>query len=194
MDEDHAPAQDRFLPRSCICVKRQRPVRSVGRAASVPPTRAASPCATRRHAPMRRVQSPVTAPRTRHGRQLSEIRSFPCKRSSPAGLDWLAERLPAGDDGSACVDSRLVPEPFRVAVPQPVLDELARRLDAARWPEAYVLDGGEDAARLQRIRRLFERWRGDYDWRQHEARINEYEQHMATGLHVLKAGSSGPRL
>jgi epoxide hydrolase-like protein len=87
----------------------------------------------------------------------------------------------------------VAPTPFRVAVPQAVLDELARRLDAARWPEAYALDGGEDAARLARIRRLLERWRGGYDWREQEARINEYEQHLASGLHVLKAGS-GPRL
>jgi epoxide hydrolase len=86
-----------------------------------------------------------------------------------------------------------VPEPFRVAVPQAELDELARRLDAARWPQAYALDGGEHAARLERIRRLLERWRGGYDWREHEARINAYEQHKAHGLHVLKAGR-GPRL
>lgn len=82
---------------------------------------------------------------------------------------------------------------FRVAVPVPVLDDLARRLEAARWPEAYALDGGEDAARLDRIRRLLERWRGGYDWREHEARINAYEQELASGLHVLKAGR-GPRL
>ena len=92
------------------------------------------------------------------------------------------------------IDWRPVVEPFRVAVPQPVLDELARRLDAARWPETYALDGGEDPARLERIRRLLERWRGGYDWRRHEARINEYEQQVVSGLHVLKSGGSGPRL
>jgi pimeloyl-ACP methyl ester carboxylesterase len=83
--------------------------------------------------------------------------------------------------------------PFRVAVPQPVLDDLRRRLEAARWPEAYALDGGERAERLDRIRRLLERWRGGYDWREHEARLNEYEQERSHGLHVLKAGR-GPRL
>src|SRR3954470_1468894 len=34
---------------------------------------------------------------------------------------------------------------------------------------------------------------GGYDWREHEARINEHEQALVHGLHVLKAGS-GPRL
>jgi pimeloyl-ACP methyl ester carboxylesterase len=82
---------------------------------------------------------------------------------------------------------------FRVAVPQSVLDDLARRLDAARWPEGYALDGGEDAARLDRIARLLERWRDGYDWREHEARLNDFEQELTHGLHVLKAGR-GPRL
>ena len=83
--------------------------------------------------------------------------------------------------------------PFRVAVSQPVLDDLARRLELARWPEAFVLDGGEDAARLGRIARLLERWRGGYEWRAHEAGINEHDQELVNGLHVLKAGR-GPRL
>ena len=84
-------------------------------------------------------------------------------------------------------------ERFRVSVAQPVLDDLARRLELARWPQGYVLDGREDAARLDRIARLLERWRGGYEWREHEARINEYEQLLISGLHVLKAGR-GPRL
>jgi pimeloyl-ACP methyl ester carboxylesterase len=82
---------------------------------------------------------------------------------------------------------------FRVAIPQATLDDLARRLELARWPDAYVLDGGEQAARLDRIRGLLERWRGGYDWREHEARINEHEQAMIDGLHVLRSGR-GPRL
>ena len=82
---------------------------------------------------------------------------------------------------------------MKVDVPQATLDDLARRLEAARWPDAYALDGGEDRARLEHIRRLLDRWRGGYDWRAHEARLNEYEQEMVQGLHVLKAGS-GPRL
>jgi pimeloyl-ACP methyl ester carboxylesterase len=82
---------------------------------------------------------------------------------------------------------------MKIDVPQATLDDLARRLEAARWPDAYAFDGGERADRLDRIRALLDRWRGDYDWRAHEARLNEYEQEMVQGLHVLKAGS-GPRL
>jgi pimeloyl-ACP methyl ester carboxylesterase len=82
---------------------------------------------------------------------------------------------------------------MRIDVPQATLDDLARRLEHARLPEGRVLDGGEDAARLDRIARLFERWRGGYDWRAAEARINEYEQTLVNGLHVLHAGR-GPKL
>jgi pimeloyl-ACP methyl ester carboxylesterase len=82
---------------------------------------------------------------------------------------------------------------MRIDVPQAALDDLARRLEHARLPEGRVLDGGEDATRLDRIARLFERWRGGYDWRAAEARINEYEQTLVNGLHVLRAGR-GPKL
>jgi pimeloyl-ACP methyl ester carboxylesterase len=80
-----------------------------------------------------------------------------------------------------------------VYVPQAVLDDLARRLEQTRLPSGRVLDGGEDAVRLDRIDRLFERWRGGYDWRAAEARINQYEQLKVHGLHTLRAGR-GPRL
>ena len=83
--------------------------------------------------------------------------------------------------------------PVRIDIPQATLDNLSSRLEHARWPDAYALDGGEDGARLDRIKALLERWRGGYDWRDDEARLNEYEQEMVNGLHVLKAGR-GPRL
>ena len=69
---------------------------------------------------------------------------------------------------------------MRIDVPQGTFDDLARRLELARWPAAYALDGGEQEARLDRIARLLERWRGGYDWREHEARINEHEQRWST--------------
>ena len=82
---------------------------------------------------------------------------------------------------------------MKIDIPQATLDDLARRLEHARWPDAYALDGGERKDRLDRIKGLLDRWRGGYDWRAHEARINAYEQEMIAGLHVLKSGS-GPRL
>jgi pimeloyl-ACP methyl ester carboxylesterase len=88
-----------------------------------------------------------------------------------------------------------VVEPFRIDVPQGVLDDLAVRLERARRPDAPVLAGGEDPARLERIGRLFERWRHGYDWRAEEARMNAYEQVLVdvdgVRLHVLRAGSRG---
>ena len=89
-----------------------------------------------------------------------------------------------------------MPERFRVAVAQPVLDDLARRLEFARWPQAYALDGGEDAARLDRIARLLERWRGGYEWCEHEARINEHPQFVTSidgqRVHFLHVRSPDP--
>jgi pimeloyl-ACP methyl ester carboxylesterase len=82
---------------------------------------------------------------------------------------------------------------MKIDVPQAALDDLARRLDATRRPEGRVLDGGENAARLDRIDGLLERWRGGYDWRAVERRINAYEQSLVNGLHILRAGR-GPKL
>jgi hypothetical protein len=81
-----------------------------------------------------------------------------------------------------------VSEPFRVAVPQPEHDDLARRLELARWPEAYALDGGERVARLDRIKGLLERWRSGYDWR-----YSSVGAAAMTGAHMRRASTSTSR-
>jgi pimeloyl-ACP methyl ester carboxylesterase len=82
-----------------------------------------------------------------------------------------------------------------IAVPQAALDDLAVRLERTRVPDEFVLEGGERRERLEHIVALLERWRGGYDWRAEEARINAYEQQLVHGLHILRAGRPGaPRL
>ncbi|GIJ74534.1 epoxide hydrolase family protein [Virgisporangium ochraceum] len=84
-------------------------------------------------------------------------------------------------------DDRITP--FRVAVPQVDLDDLARRLAATRWadelPEKEVVAGGAGAPAppgweygvpLSYVRDLVERWRTSFDWRAREAELNSYPQ------------------
>jgi epoxide hydrolase len=79
--------------------------------------------------------------------------------------------------------------PFRVAVPQADLDDLAGRLARTRWadelPEKEVIAGGAGApvppgweygVPVSYVRDLVERWRTSFDWRAREARLNEYPQ------------------
>ena len=65
---------------------------------------------------------------------------------------------------------------FRIAVPQADLDDLAGRLARTRWPNE-VRDAGSDYGfPLARLQELAEYWRTGYDWRAHEAALNELPQ------------------
>jgi len=71
--------------------------------------------------------------------------------------------------------------PFTIAVPQEDLDDLHRRLDATRWP-APVGDADDWARGVPDayLRELADHWRGDFDWRAVEARLNEIPQFTTT--------------
>jgi pimeloyl-ACP methyl ester carboxylesterase len=86
--------------------------------------------------------------------------------------------------------------PFRIAVPDADLDDLAARLDRARLPRWPVTEGGESASTLGRIDELIARWRTKYDWRVHERRINALPHYRATvdgvGIHFVHRPGTGP--
>jgi len=71
-------------------------------------------------------------------------------------------------------------KPFRVEIPQSELDDLAARLSAARWPNEVAGAGTSYGIPLAVTRRLAERWRGGYDWRAAEARLNQLPQFTTT--------------
>ncbi|WP_119730865.1 epoxide hydrolase family protein [Thermomonospora amylolytica] len=67
--------------------------------------------------------------------------------------------------------------PFRIDVPQADLDDLARRLDATRWPDQPEGVGWDYGVPVGYLRELAEYWRRDYDWRAHERRLNGLPQY-----------------
>lgn len=79
--------------------------------------------------------------------------------------------------------------PFRVEVAQADLDDLRDRLSRTRFPEASPYDGWAQGVPIQRMRALIETWRGPYDWRRCEARLNAYPQFRTEidglGIHFL---------
>ena len=106
-------------------------------------------------------------------------------------MEWL--RVP-------CVTE---PGPFQIAVPGDVLDDLARRLAAARLPPRQSVPdsepgdpAGEDDEVIERIAGLLAYWRDGYDWRDQERRMNAVPQRWAevdgVGLHFLHVPGSGP--
>ncbi|OLT14884.1 epoxide hydrolase [Pseudonocardia sp. CNS-139] len=66
--------------------------------------------------------------------------------------------------------------PFRIDVPQTDIDDLADRLSRTRWPDEVVGAGWDYGFPLARLKELAEYWRTGYDWRGHEAALNELPQ------------------
>jgi epoxide hydrolase len=70
--------------------------------------------------------------------------------------------------------------PYRIEIPQAQLDDLHDRLDRTRWPDELTCVGAAYGAPLADVRDLADHWRHDYDWRRHEAELNELPQFTTT--------------
>jgi len=89
-----------------------------------------------------------------------------------------------------------MPDPFRIDVPEAVLDDLAARLKHARPPSPPLLDGGEGAETIKRVEELVAYWRDGYDWRAQERRLNALPQRRAlvdgVAIHFVHLPGNGP--
>jgi len=87
-------------------------------------------------------------------------------------------------------------KPFRIDIPRSDLDDLARRLAAVRWPDEVAGAGADAGMPLGVVQRLAEHWRAGYDWRAHEAGLNEIPQYTTTvdgqNIHFLHVRSAEP--
>ncbi|MFB4262954.1 epoxide hydrolase family protein [Nonomuraea sp. GTA35] len=70
--------------------------------------------------------------------------------------------------------------PFRIEIPQQDLDDLRARLAMTRWQDQLPGTGWERGVPAGYLRELAEYWRTGYDWRAHEARLNELPHHITT--------------
>ncbi|MDI3313723.1 MAG: epoxide hydrolase [Mycobacterium sp.] len=66
--------------------------------------------------------------------------------------------------------------PFRIAVPDEVLDDLRSRLARTRWPDAECVDDWSQGMPLDYTRELAAYWADGYDWRAREAALNRFDQ------------------
>ncbi|TCL05014.1 epoxide hydrolase family protein [Sodalis ligni] len=86
--------------------------------------------------------------------------------------------------------------PFTIAIPEAVLEDLKRRLDATRLPEQETVPDASQGPRLARIKELIEYWKTEYDWRRVEKRLNQYPQFKTgidgLGIHFLHVRSRHP--
>ncbi|HVV11824.1 epoxide hydrolase [Amycolatopsis sp.] len=68
--------------------------------------------------------------------------------------------------------------PFRIEIPQAQLDDLHARLDLTRWPDELPGVGWSYGVAKGYLKELTRYWRHDYDWRRHEAQLNEFPQYI----------------
>jgi microsomal epoxide hydrolase len=78
-------------------------------------------------------------------------------------------------------EPRESPRPFKIRVPDEVLVDLRARLAQVRWPDEIPGSGWRYGTDLGYMKELIAYWRGVYDWRAHEARLNEF-QHFQVPL------------
>ena len=87
-------------------------------------------------------------------------------------------------------------QPFKVQVPDAVLEDLQKRLERTRWPDEVPGSAWDYGSNLEYIRELVEYWRTRFDWRAQERTINAFNQYRAnvdgTGIHFIHERGKGP--
>lgn len=87
-------------------------------------------------------------------------------------------------------------EPFRIEVPDEVLADLRRRLDAARLPNEIDGAGWDHGTDLGFLKRLISYWRDGFDWRAQERRLNLLDHRTAQidgqRIHFIHVRSGRP--
>src|SRR5437016_4171324 len=87
-------------------------------------------------------------------------------------------------------------QPFKIAIPQADLDDLRDRLARTRWPNQLPGVGWSRGVPVEYLKDLAEYWRTTYDWRKHEAKLNEFPQYTTEidgqNIHFLHVRSPEP--
>lgn len=88
------------------------------------------------------------------------------------------------------------PRPFRLSVPDPVLDDLRQRLERTRWPETPPMVAWSTGTSVEYLRNLVDYWREGFDWRAQEAKFNAFRQFTVPlagiDLHFIHEEGKGP--
>lgn len=116
-------------------------------------------------------------------RRALRIASWGCFAAAAASGAVLAARAalppPAVAAASASAGQPPADEavtPFTIDVPDAVLDDLARRLARARFPDQLDGAGWTYGTDLDYLRELTAYWRDEFDWRAQERRLNAFPQ------------------
>ena len=97
--------------------------------------------------------------------------------SQPGAKGSSPKRAGPGPSASAAAQSRAAPDgesirPFRFSAPQAALDDLRKRVLAAKWPEKELVNDQSQGVQLATMQNLARYWATEYDWRKCEAKLN----------------------
>ncbi|MDD2473002.1 MULTISPECIES: epoxide hydrolase family protein [unclassified Methanoculleus] len=85
--------------------------------------------------------------------------------------------------------------PFRIDIPQPVLDDLRDRLSHTRFLDEVEGTGWDYGTNLGYMREIVDYWLHAYDWRARETELNAYPQYRAEidglGVHFIHERGRG---
>ena len=87
-------------------------------------------------------------------------------------------------------------QPFKIEVPEAVLEDLRERLARTRWPDEITDSGWDYGAKMGYVKELVEYWRTTFDWRARERAINAFQHFRADvdglGIHFIHERGQGP--
>lgn len=87
-------------------------------------------------------------------------------------------------------------QPYAINVPQPVLDDLQERLTHTRWAAEVTGVGWDYGTNAGYMQELTAYWQATYDWRRHEAVLNQFAQFRTEldglGIHFIHERGKGP--
>ena len=84
-------------------------------------------------------------------------------------------------------------QPFSVAIPESIMDDLRSRLRRTRWPDEIAGQDWRQGTDRTYLQKVCNYWADAFDWRAAEARLNGFEQFKSTidgiGLYFIHAPS-----
>lgn len=87
-------------------------------------------------------------------------------------------------------------QPFRIEIPQDVLEDLRERLKRTRWPDEVEGADWDYGTSLAYLKELVDYWLTDFDWRAEERAINAFSHFRTTldglDIHFIHERGRGP--
>lgn len=85
---------------------------------------------------------------------------------------------------------------FHIDIPQPVLDDLKKRLANTRWPDEIDGANWDYGTNLSYLKELATYWQNQFDWRRQEVVLNQFSHYKADidglNIHFIYEKGKGP--